>query len=570
MRPVHTLIIALAVSAPAAAQSVTVDLALDDFMDFGGGQKVADLPGPDGHVTFREAVTAANNTPGAQTIGFAIPTSEWSIFYNDRALIRLENMLYVSAPDTTIDFTTQTAFTGDTNPNGGEVALQYAGPPASIPCLWLASDHCTVIGLGNAFGNNFGNTIWISGNYNKLIGSVTNGLLIRGDYGTGGTFNQIGGTNPGEGNVFAEGVNILSDADDNVLVGNEFHWGLRISGDTLYGLCDRNRVGGPTAAERNVLAGHGYYGEEGYPVGTQLEVFYATDTLIEGNYVGTTNDGNAKYPGYSGSGGVTVGIGANRTIVRDNLISAIVMIGSNHYQGQRFGIGLAVVASATDTTITGNRIGLAANGTPLPNVEGLLVQSDPNGTPHNVRVGGPAADDANHVAFNETNGLRVGGTSTGVAIRRNSIHDNGALGIDLVGTAGLGVTPNDPLDADTGGNLLQNYPVLRAATTRRVVGTGLSQTIVSGRLHSAPNQAFALDFFANAASDPSGHGEGAVYLGSATVVTNAQGIAHFSAALFGPSQAGALISATATDSAGNSSEFSACITARSPTVLLPQ
>jgi len=572
MRLLISLPLLLALAAPAAGQTVTVDLALDDFMDFGGAQTVADLPGPDGHVTFREAVTAVNNTPGPQTIAFAIPTSEWSIFYADRALIRLENMLYLSAPDTTIDFRTQTAFTGDTNPAGGEVALQYAGPPASIPCLWLASDHCTVFGLGNAFGNNFGNTIWISGNHNRLLGSVTNGLLIRGDYADGGRFNQIGGVNPGEGNVFAEGVDVLSDADDNVLVGNVFRWGLRISGDTLYGLCDRNRVGGPTAAERNVLAGHGYYGEEGYPVGTQLEVFQATDTLIEGNYVGTTEDGSAKHPGWSGTGGIAVGIGAARTVVRGNLISGIVMIGTDHYQGQRFGTGLAVMASASGTIVTGNRIGVAADGvSPIPNVEGAVIQSDPNGVPQNVRFGGAALGEGNVVAFNERAGVRVGGTSTGVSIRGNSMRDNGALGIDLIGANGLpGVTPNDPLDADSGANRLQNYPVLTSASARRVAGSGRSATTVGGRLRSAPNRAYQLDFYASAAADPSGHGEGAQHLGSLTVITDAQGVAAFTASLLTPFAPGPSISATATDADGNSSEFSRALPLRLQDPRLPQ
>lgn len=571
MRHLRLLLPVIGLCAPAAAQSITVDLALDDFTDFGGNQTVADLPGPDGHVTFREAVYAANNTPGLQTIGFAIPVSEWSIFYDDRALIHLELMLYVSDADTTIDFRTQTAFTGDTNPDGGEVALHYAGPPAAIPCLWLAADHCTVIGLGNAFGNNFSNTIWISGSYNRLLGSVTNGLMIRGDYGTGGHDNLIGGVNPGEGNVFAEGVSVVSDADDNVLIGNEFHWGLHVSGDTYFGLCDRNRVGGPAAAERNVLAGYGFYGEEGYPEGVQLDVRYATDTLIEGNYVGTARDGMSKYPGSSGTGGIAIGIGAERTVVRDNLISGIVMIGANHYQGQRFGIALAVVASAVDTVIQGNAIGLAANGvSPIPSVSGILVQSDPNGAPQRVLIGGPDAGDANRVAFNETAGVYVVYAASGVTISRNSIHDNGALGIDLVGISGSGVTANDSLDGDNGPNGQQNFPVLLGATSRRIAGTGQLLTVVSGRLPSKPGSGYILDFYANAAADPSGHGEGQIWLGSLPVVTDAQGIARFSVPLPTPAAAGSFISATATDAQGNTSEFSRCKAVQSPGLLPPQ
>jgi hypothetical protein len=55
-----------------AGQTITVT-AGDDATDFGGAQRVADLPGPDGLVSLFEAVTAANNTPGPQTIVFAIP-----------------------------------------------------------------------------------------------------------------------------------------------------------------------------------------------------------------------------------------------------------------------------------------------------------------------------------------------------------------------------------------------------------------------------------------------------------------------------------------------------------------
>ena len=62
--------------ATAAGEIVTVNT-VEDIVDFGGAQQVSDLPGPGGKVSFREAVTASNNTLGPQTIAFAIPTSEW-------------------------------------------------------------------------------------------------------------------------------------------------------------------------------------------------------------------------------------------------------------------------------------------------------------------------------------------------------------------------------------------------------------------------------------------------------------------------------------------------------------
>ncbi len=536
---------AVAASSPATGgATVTVDLALDDFMDFGGAQTVADLPGPDGHVTFREAVTAVNNTPGPQTIAFAIPTSEWGIFSSVMPVIEIENMLYVSDDDTTIDFSTQTAFTGDTNPSGNEVGILYMGPPAAIPSIYLAADRCTVRGLDAGWGNNVGNTIWISGNENLIVGCNTNGLSIRGLSG-GGHFNVV------QGSRFKEGVHVLSGASDNVFIGNTFNWGLRINGDSLYGPCERNRVGGATPAERNVLAGKGYWGEEGFPLGTQLEIRNAVDTLVQGNYVGTTADGMAKHPGSSGTGGIWVALGSTGTVLRDNVVSGIVMVGTDHYQGQRFGVGITINGAATNTTVVGNRVGVAADGvTPIANREGVVVQSDPNGIPTGVQFGGALPAEGNVVAFSETNGVRVVLDANKVKISRNSIHDNGGLGIELVGWNDTGVTPNDPMDADTGANALQNYPVLSVATPSQV----------AGMLSSTPSSSFELQFFANAVGDASGFGEGAQFVGSTTVNTNARGVTTFTASLAQVVPPGTAISATATDAAGNTSEFSRWVT----------
>jgi hypothetical protein len=49
-----------------------------DAVDFSSPQTTAQLPGPDERVSFREAVIAANNTAGPQTITFAIPQSEFT------------------------------------------------------------------------------------------------------------------------------------------------------------------------------------------------------------------------------------------------------------------------------------------------------------------------------------------------------------------------------------------------------------------------------------------------------------------------------------------------------------
>src|SRR5439155_1349078 len=155
------------------------------------------------------------------------------------------------------------------------------------------------------------------------------------------------------------------------------------------------------------------------------------------------------------------------------------------------------------------------------------------------------------IAFNLGAGVVVQGVgATGNPIRGNAIYSNGALGIDL---GGDGVTPNDAGDADNGPNRLQNFPVLSGALAAG--GT----TRVAGTLNSLANTTFALDFYASAAADPSGFGEGARYLGSAQVTTDDSGNASFEVTLAAPTTPGEVVTATATDPANNTSEFSQAV-----------
>ncbi|KAA2241371.1 DUF11 domain-containing protein [Chitinophaga agrisoli] len=148
-------------------------------------------------------------------------------------------------------------------------------------------------------------------------------------------------------------------------------------------------------------------------------------------------------------------------------------------------------------------------------------------------------------------GIMLAGTGTGSPISANSIFSNTGLGIDL---GNDGVTPNDAGDADTGPNNLQNFPVLTA------VNTSGGNTTIQGTLNSMPNTAYKLEFFSNAACNPAGFGEGQTFLGSETVTTNASGDAPFSVVLTGVALSpGAVVTATATDPANNTSEFSACL-----------
>ena len=145
--------------------------------------------------------------------------------------------------------------------------------------------------------------------------------------------------------------------------------------------------------------------------------------------------------------------------------------------------------------------------------------------------------------------------ATGNRIQRNSIYDNTGLGVDLRGD---GVTPNDPGDADAGPNDLQNFPVLGSALV-----TG-GTTTVSGSLDSTADTTFVIDFYASALCDPSGNGEGQTWFGSVTATTDASGSVSFSPTFGVTLTDGNAVTALATSPGNSTSEFSACVTARTP------
>jgi hypothetical protein len=74
-----------------------------------------------------------------------------------------------------------------------------------------------------------------------------------------------------------------------------------------------------------------------------------------------------------------------------------------------------------------------------------------------------------------------------------------------------------------------------------------------------------VEFFASDAPDPSGFGEGQSFLGFTTVMTDGNGNSGFTVTLPVGAHSGQVITATATDPAGNTSEFSHVATG--PTVL---
>jgi len=100
-------------------------------------------------------------------------------------------------------------------------------------------------------------------------------------------------------------------------------------------------------------------------------------------------------------------------------------------------------------------------------------------------------------------------------------------------------------------NRYQNYPVLNKPQQTA------SSTILSGTITSpnTPNTTIRIELFASNTGDSRGFGQGATFLGAVSVTTNASGNTSFSLTLTTKLASGQVISATATDPTGNTSEF---------------
>lgn len=547
--------LALSIFSPLACGQVITVTTLEDVYDTGSGAMIADLPGPDGVVSFREAVYASNNELGGQTIEFAIPPAEFYL-ETTMALLRLEDGPWsITDDETVLDFASQARNIGDTNPDGPEVGVYgWEVNGWGHAAILVYADDCTIKGLGKVYSR--ASSIDLIGSNNRVIGCDTLGVEIdQGWQGPPATGNIIGGTQPGEGNTLGF-VDILSWADDNVVVGNKLKT-VRVAGSPYSTFPKRNRIGGPTLAERNIINGFGSRSGEGYPTGQGILVNFAQDTLIQNNYIGVNEDGTERVV-QIGPSGIEVRDSIN-TEIYDNLISGIWVAGSNHSQGQVFGSAIRVTAINRDNEgviIQRNKIGTDASGEHPIQTRGGIVVAPYTAfyRPYGTLIGGPNPEDANIIAFTETIGVSISSITTGVQITGNPIFGHAWSAIELLDNWGrIEANPNDPLDADNGANGVQNHPIVTDAMSDGVV------THVEGLMASAPNGEYTMEFFASPDCPDPTYGQGRLFLGRSTIATDSSGEALFSVELATPTPEGWVITATAIeDSTGNTSEFSAC------------
>ncbi len=351
----------------------------------------------------------------------------------------------------------------------------------------------------------------------------------------------------GTGNV-VEGCFIGTDASGTVAGGSQY--GIQVAGANTV-------IGGDTPAQRNVIA-----------ASTNTAVWLAaTGCTVKNNFIGTDATGTADF-------GNTQGVMVN---------SAPQTISLNLISGGVEGIVFGGAIDAGGTQILGNRIGTDVTGTIGigHSLEGIDAG---NSSSHNdglIIIG--SATLPNLIAFNGGAGIRssllTGFTGPAVVIERNEIHSNAKgvvvmdapffdkpmaslIGNSIYNNTGLGidlhdngVTVNDPSDFDIGGNNLQNFPVV--ASVSNFPGGGVT---ISGSLASRPSQSYAIEYFANPACDAANYGEGKLYVGRTTGVSNGSGNLNFTLNAPAGIPGGWFVTTTATNLVeGGTSEFSTCV-----------
>jgi len=451
-------------------------------------------------------------------------------------------------------------FITDANTTGNVVLGNYIGTDATgsnglgngLSGLFAGNGSTgTVIGGTNATARNV-----LSGNsqYGIIMTSNTTGNAVLGNYiGTdasgylmvsnelggvlladGAMGNTIGGTNAGAGNLISgnlgngillRGSNVVNDTIQGNFIGTDVT-GANALANTVAGVTvdtgsSSNLIGGTVAGARNVISGNGLP----YDYGVIIAGPGTSGNVIEGNYVGLDANGMRPIPNYDG---VLFADGTTNNTLGGTEPGAANFVSGNAYRGVFFD-----GAGTSGNVVQGNYFGTDNTGTNgVGNYYDVEFQNNASGN----FIGGVNPGAGNVIAFAGWDGVVLfqSGT-TNNSVRGNSIFSNYALGIDLTGVA----------------NDLQAAPVITNA-----FGVGAS-TVVQGSLGSTSGSSFFIDVYRNL----DGGSQGRLFLGTVSVTADGSGNASFACTNNGGNYAGESFTATATSAAGDTSEFSAAVTA---------
>ncbi|GMQ81570.1 MAG: hypothetical protein BMS9Abin05_1002 [Rhodothermia bacterium] len=259
---------------------------------------------------------------------------------------------------------------------------------------YIGTDASGTVDKGNQRGiqitNSFGNTIGgTSAEQRNLIsGNTFSGIQIDG---AGSTSNTVQGNYIG---TTRTGMEPLGNSDDAV---------------RIFGGATDNLIGGSEAGEGNVISGNGDYG---------VYIIGASNNRIFGNLIGVdanggcTLDGSNRCSVRNGFGGILF-----EGEITANQIGGMLPGSGNVISGNN-GPGITVQDAAnTETVISGNKIGVDLAGTAaLKNAgEGILIKNASG-----VTIGGPSDSESNLISENALNGLHIkGGAVSGIQVFGN-------------------------------------------------------------------------------------------------------------------------------------------------------
>ncbi len=364
-------------------------------------------------------------------------------------------------------------------------------------------DGVVIVGVECVGNKILGNYVGTDASGTEAIGNGEAGVWI----GEGAQHNVVGGSAPGERNVISgnrdNGV-VVDRAMHNTISGN--YIGTDASGTAAVGNgnigvvlawgAQHNLVGGATPQQRNVISSNGN-------VGVSIANRDTMNNTLSGNYIGTDVTGTQALG--NAEAGVWIGDGAQFNFVGGTTPGEGNLISGNFQSG--------VNLSHSDTmrnAIVANHIGTDFSGTrDLGNIgDGVSVHAGAG--PNTIGPG-------NIIAHNEGSGVRVHGSdSWGNTITANSIYSNGGVGIQNLAGANTDVAP----------------PIITYVGTRIVRGTAPAGSSV--------------EIFSDRAD------QGQIFEGTVTV--DNQGNFSFQIPL--GRFAGPNLTASATDTEGNTSRFS--------------
>lgn len=495
--------------------------------------------------TLRAAIDEANANPGPDTISFAIPGPGVHT-------ITIADTLRFNDP------TGGTAINGYSQPgarandhagaSNARILVEVTTTSGLAPMILIESAENTIRGLA-IYGN---------GPRIELRGEQADGNVIAGNF--------IGTDATGTERSSAPAAHRAANAGVAMNLGP-----------------DRNLIGGPDRADRNVVSSNGSYG-------IRINHGETSENVIENNIVGLSPDLSRSDPQGIGidlqwwtwgnyvtgnlvSGHQAQGIDLSHSAAANVVIANRIGTGSggnggNGETANRWGVTFKdnpvdnyvvdnVIGNSTShgiwhrhnytgaNVVAGNRIGIGLRGADIGNLGyGMELRGhddlyQDNIFANNVRGG-----------VSITNTTAAPGPATnfppektvGNVLRQNTFHNTPAPFIDI---EAVGPNPNDPGDGDDGAHLLLNHPTITGVGPGQVFGQACAGCTVEASVGGTVRSDGTLQ------TDNAQPGVGAGWIGRAV----ADGQGRFS--LAEPRlRAGKNLVMTAIDPAGNTSEFS--------------